>query len=428
MAITNATGEGPPNGLPGDPGSTYNRSDGPPFLYRRFASGWVEADVIDESGQVATANIPDHAANHSTGNDVIASAVADGDAGLMTGADKAKLNGIATGATANSPDATLLNRANHTGSQAQSTVTNLTTDLAAKESSANKGAASGYAGLDAGTKIPIAQVPTGSTGSTVCIGNDSRLSDARTPTSHATSHQNNGGDEISVTGLSGLLADAQTPLAHTHSLADITNEGALASKNTIATADIDNDAVTYAKIQNVTDARLLGRSAGSSGDAQEITVGSGLSLSAGALTATGGGGGGVSQLIVNLISDGANVAWTNMPSAVTFFAGSHRFATKVDLTDYTECRLIVNKQATAGAAASIVRLRYIAAFNTTVSNWLQIGASSVQVAVNVQNTVLDSGWIALAAGAQADVFITLDGSGGDGVLDPGFGVISAQFR
>jgi lysophospholipase L1-like esterase len=46
--------------------------------------------------------------------------------------EKTKLSGIATGATANSSDATLLNRANHTGVQAQSTVTNLTTDLAAK--------------------------------------------------------------------------------------------------------------------------------------------------------------------------------------------------------------------------------------------------------------------------------------------------------
>lgn len=43
---------------------------------------------------------------------------------------------------------------------------------------------------------------------------DTRLSDARVPTSHATSHQNGGADEVSVTGLSGLLADAQTPLSH----------------------------------------------------------------------------------------------------------------------------------------------------------------------------------------------------------------------
>lgn len=43
---------------------------------------------------------------------------------------------------------------------------------------------------------------------------DPRNSDARTPTAHAASHENGGGDEISVAGLSGLLADAQTPLAH----------------------------------------------------------------------------------------------------------------------------------------------------------------------------------------------------------------------
>lgn len=49
-----------------------------------------------------------------------------------TATEKTKLAGIATAATANSSDATLLNRANHTGAQAESTVTNLTTDLANK--------------------------------------------------------------------------------------------------------------------------------------------------------------------------------------------------------------------------------------------------------------------------------------------------------
>lgn len=40
---------------------------------------------------------------------------------------------------------------------------------------------------------------------------DPRLSDSRSPTAHASSHQNGGSDEISVAGLSGLLADAQNP-------------------------------------------------------------------------------------------------------------------------------------------------------------------------------------------------------------------------
>ena len=39
---------------------------------------------------------------------------------------KTKLDGIATGATANSPDATLLARSNHTGTQAASTISDLT--------------------------------------------------------------------------------------------------------------------------------------------------------------------------------------------------------------------------------------------------------------------------------------------------------------
>lgn len=43
------------------------------------------------------------------------------------------------------------------------------------------GAASGIATLDGTTKIPIAQIPTGSTSTTVTIGNDARLSDTRTP-------------------------------------------------------------------------------------------------------------------------------------------------------------------------------------------------------------------------------------------------------
>ena len=50
----------------------------------------------------------------------------------MAAADKSKLDGIATGATANATDAALRDRSTHTGAQAQSTVTNLTTDLAAR--------------------------------------------------------------------------------------------------------------------------------------------------------------------------------------------------------------------------------------------------------------------------------------------------------
>jgi len=55
-----------------------------------------------------------------------------------------------------------------------------------------------------------------------------------------------------------------------------------------ATWTIDSDVVTYAKIQNVSaTSRLLGRSTAGAGNIEELTIGSGLSLTAGQLTATG---------------------------------------------------------------------------------------------------------------------------------------------
>lgn len=62
--------------------------------------------------------------------------------------------------------------------------------------------------------------------------------------------------------------------------------GALSTLSSVGTAELANDAVTFDKIQNITDNRLLGRSAGSDGDAQHIVVGTGLALSGGTLTAS----------------------------------------------------------------------------------------------------------------------------------------------
>ncbi len=60
------------------------------------------------------------------------------------------------------------------------------------------------------------------------------------------------------------------------------------------TLDVPNDGITYAKIQNVTAAsRLLGRgSSGGSGDVEELTLGSGLTLTGTVLAASGGAGAG----------------------------------------------------------------------------------------------------------------------------------------
>jgi hypothetical protein len=81
---------------------------------------------------------------------------------------------------------------------------------------------------------------------------------------------------VKVTNGTGVLSTATagtdySAASHTHALSDITGDGALAAKDTVATADIDDDAVTYAKMQNVsaTD-KLLGRSTAGAGNVEEI--------------------------------------------------------------------------------------------------------------------------------------------------------------
>ncbi|MFA6335584.1 MAG: hypothetical protein WCX48_08530, partial [Bacteroidales bacterium] len=97
----------------------------------------------------------------------------------------------------------------------------------------------------------------GSTAGTICVGNDSRLSDARTPVSHAHGNVTNAGligvtaNLPVITGTGGILpagafgttsttfcvgndsrlSDARTPVSHTHG--NITNAGAIGSTATL---------------------------------------------------------------------------------------------------------------------------------------------------------------------------------------------------
>lgn len=66
-------------------------------------------------------------------------------------------------------------------------------------------------------------------------------------------------------------ASAFAAASHSHTLSDVTDSGALAALDTVGTAQIDDDAVSYAKIQDVsaTD-RILGRSTAGAGVIEEI--------------------------------------------------------------------------------------------------------------------------------------------------------------
>jgi len=77
-------------------------------------------------------------------------------------------------------------------------------------------------------------------------------------------------------------------------------------------------AITSSGLTQAT-ARLLGRTTASTGAIEEITVGTGLSLSAGSLTATGGSGG---ELDYAQITSNANVTATTEATANTIITGA----------------------------------------------------------------------------------------------------------
>jgi microcystin-dependent protein len=108
------------------------------------------------------------------------------------------------------------------------------------------------------------------------------LTDARTPTAHASSHVTGGSDKLRdatasqdglMTGayaakLDGIATSANNYIHPNHS-GDVTSAGDGAT--TIA-----NDAVTFAKMQTISSEKLMGRHGGGSGNAQEVSVGNGI--------------------------------------------------------------------------------------------------------------------------------------------------------
>lgn len=92
---------------------------------------------------------------------------------------------------------------------------------------------------------------------------------------------------------------------------DITVSGSGATwtidNNTISTAKIADDAVTFSKMQNIATSKLLGRATAGSGDVEELGIGSGLSLSGSNLTATITSGNSVA-------ASGTAVDFTGIPS------------------------------------------------------------------------------------------------------------------
>lgn len=76
------------------------------------------------------------------------------------------------------------------------------------ERTSRKDMVNGYAGLDGSGKVPGGRQTYGSASGTACEGNDSRLSNARAPTSHGNDHISSGTDPVpaATTSAGGLMS------------------------------------------------------------------------------------------------------------------------------------------------------------------------------------------------------------------------------
>jgi len=168
-------------------------------------------------------------------------------------------------------------------------------------------------------------VSYGTSAGTACEGNDSRLSDSRTPSAHAASHLPSGADEL----FDQSLNTADSPTFTSVTLEDGIAQGSLVvyeegegsifdfATDGTAVMSVTPQQVIYYKPLNIvgvnaathkattranlgaaasgsitasgltqSTARLLGRTTASTGAIEEIQIGSGLSLSAGELSST----------------------------------------------------------------------------------------------------------------------------------------------
>lgn len=138
---------------------------------------------------------------------------------------------------------------------------------------------------------------------------------------------------------------------------------------------------------------------------------------------------GSGQLEVPFHADGsANITMTNQANSEQFLGNSNRNIKKVDLTGYTQVRLLA-RVVTGSASANTPRIyaQYWTSFTTTAATFVDIGEAAVNCSLATAG-LIDSGWVDLVVGAKADVFVTVLQNGGDAAADPAVGHVVLQFK
>lgn len=255
--------------------------------------------------------------------------------GAMTAADKTKLNGIATGATANATDAQLRDRSTHTGTQSPATiamatarflgrvtagtgpaeeltaaqaktllsyaigdVSGLQAALNALQAVSQKNQAGGYAGLDAQGKIAPGALPALAVTDTFVVANQAAMLALTAETGDVAVRTDLGRSFILRTEPATTLANWQELLSPSGTVTSVTGTAPIASTGgTSPVISLNDLGVTAAKLaaNSVTTSKILGGNV--TGD--KLADGAVTANKLGAVAGTGLTGGAGSVLAVD---------------------------------------------------------------------------------------------------------------------------------
>lgn len=126
----------------------------------------------------------------------------------------------------------------------------------------------------------------------------------------------------------------------------------------------------------------------------------------------------------------ASTTMTNQPNTLEILTSANPglFVNRIDLTNFTQVMLQVHVFTASGSANTPrVILGYSTTYTVAPGSYSDIGTTAVTCSMS-STGIIQSGWVNLAAGAKADIYITGLTNGGNGTADPIIQGVTAFFR
>lgn len=238
-------------------------------------------------------------------------------------------------------------------------------------------------------------------------------------------------------GLSAVTNDAQLKIAS--NLADLNNVatartnlglGALATLSavgatqitdlSVGTAELANDAVTFAKMQNINTARVIGRTTAAAGSPEELSAGQGISISSGQIRALGP----VAQIVQTELLTVQILDAGNIPNDDTIpqITEGEQFLSRAITPTNAGSTLVI--EVTAQVGNSTTENGCIALFQVGVSDALRVAASRLDA--NWQAT-LSIKYVIAAGSTTARTYTVRGGSPAGNMVINGIGAGTQKY-